>query len=75
MQQKCTMVEAEAENKAQGPNEEKGARRKRIAAAIEHAQAVVANYVPVGRSLSEELIQERRREAANDAELVRKDSG
>lgn len=42
------------------------ARLKRIAAAIEHAQAVVAKHVPEGRSLSEELTQERRREAANE---------
>lgn len=30
--------------------------------AIEHAQELVRSYVPEGRSLSEELIEERRRE-------------
>ena len=57
---------AKAKSKAQGPTDENEARRKRIAAAIEQAQAVVAKYVPEGRSLSEELIQERRQEAANE---------
>ncbi len=34
--------------------------------AMKQAQAMVRRYVPQGRSLSEELIQERRREAAHE---------
>ena len=34
--------------------------------ALAQAQALVRKYIPAGRSLSEELIQERREEAARE---------
>jgi AbrB family looped-hinge helix DNA binding protein len=37
-----------------------------IDAGIRRAQAIVAKYVEPGRSLADELIAERRREAANE---------
>jgi AbrB family looped-hinge helix DNA binding protein len=36
--------------------------------AVERAQAIVRSYVPEGVSLSEELIRERREQAAKEAE-------
>jgi len=44
--------------------EERQIRIVSLRQAIEQAQSLVRQYIPEGRSLSEELIQERREEAA-----------
>ena len=43
--------------------------------AVKKAQALVRQFVPAGRRLAKELIQERRQEARRDSRGTRKDKG
>lgn len=46
--------------------DDQGLRLLTVAQAVARAQALVRRYVPAGTSLSQELIEERRAEAAGD---------
>ena len=43
--------------------------------AVKKAQALVRQFVPAGRRLAKELVQERRREARRESRGARKDKG